>query len=100
MKIKISYTMGFSYLSSSLNVKEYLVVGSVGVSGQMFQPHTDPSVEADIQTPLTLGRVETEETFIFVDLVPGPGGLHSVQVVLNDFHFFSENKILDPSRIK
>ena len=93
MKIKLSFTVDFSYLSSSLDVKEYFVVGSAGVSGEMFEPHTNPSVEADVKSPLTLGRVETEETFIFVDLITWPGGLHSVQVVLNDFHFFSANKI-------
>ena len=96
MKIKISYTKDFSYLSSSLNVKKYFVVGSVGVSGQMFQSHTDPSVEADVEPPLTLGRVETEETFVLVNLVPRSRGFHSVKVVLNDFHCFSENKILRP----
>ena len=74
-------------------MKKYFVVGSVGVSGQMFQSHTDPSVEADIQTPLTLGRIETEETFVLENLVPGSRGFHSVQVVLDDFHFLSANKI-------
>ena len=88
MKTEISDEAFPAYLSSSLNVEEYLVVGPVGVSGQMFEAHTDPSVEADVEPSLTLGRVETEETFILVDLVRRPGGLYSVQVVLNDFHFF------------
>ena len=81
-------------------MKKYFVVGSVGVSGQMFQSNTDPSVETDVQSSLTLRGIETEETFVLENPVPRSGGLHSVQVVLNDFHFFSENKILDPSRIK
>ena len=80
-----------SYLSSSLDVEKYFVVCSVGISGQMFAAHSDPSVEADVQPPLTLGRVETEETFVLENLVPGSGGLHSVKVALNDFHCFSEN---------